>query len=218
MLLESRNRIPAFLHWIMRPRCLPTAGQESVFTTSDPLRKHRSSRIWAEPANITHLQWCLRGHRSRKHHAFAVVPTWPQMSSRSKSNQSRETSRMCSVLGGTRKHPNFCDSRNCHEAPAGGGVCHLRDPERVTPAGTVHRWQMPTALLAPTDQSALTTRRRSHVCLEISYLISSRAIIIDTSPSAWKYGVITCTNVVSDPANCTTRDHDDAGMGRPICM
>ena len=73
-------------------------------------------------------------------------------------------------------------------------------------------------LLAPTDQSALTTRRRSHVCLEISYLISSRGIIIDTSPSAWKYGVITCTNVVSDPANCTTRDHDDAGMGRPICM
>ena len=165
---------------------------------------------------------------------------------------------MCRVLGGTRKHPNFCDSRNCHQAPAGGGVCHLRDPVRVTPAGTVHRWQMPTVsgklvitkksvhrnrrhtcisanfmsciyqtrtmiascrgpLLAPTDQSALTTRRRSHVCLEISYLVSSRGIIITTSPSAWKY-VITCTNVVSDPANCTTRDHDDAGMGRPICM
>ena len=55
-----------------------------------------------------------------------------------------ETSCKCGTLGGTRKHPNFCDSRNCHQAPAGGGVCHLRDPVRVTPAGTVHRWQMPT--------------------------------------------------------------------------
>ena len=177
------------------------------------------------------------------------------MCPRSKSNQSLETSRMCSVLGGTRKHLNFCELRNCHQATAGGGVCHLGDLVRVTPVGTVHRWQINAhcfweasdykktvhtcisanftsciyqtrtiiascrgPLLAPTDQSALTTRGRSHVCLEISYLISSRGIIITTSPSAWKYGVITCTNVVSDPANCTTRDQDDAGMGRPICM
>ena len=66
---------------------------------------------------------------ARKHHAFAVVHTWPQMSPRSKSNQSLETSRMCSVLGGTRKHRNFCDSRNCYQAPAGEGVCH---PPRAT--------------------------------------------------------------------------------------
>ena len=51
---------------------------------------------------------------------------------------------MCSVLGGTRKHLKLCDSRNCHLALAGAGVCHLRDPVRVTLAGTDHRWQMPT--------------------------------------------------------------------------
>ena len=49
---------------------------------------------------------------------------------------------MCSVLGGTRKHLNFCELRNCHQATAGGGVCHLGDLVRVTPVGTVHRWQI----------------------------------------------------------------------------
>ena len=79
-----------------------------------------------------------------KHHAFAVVLTWLLMCPPRKSNQSIETLRMCSVLGGTRKHFNFCDSRSWHQLPARGGVCHLRDPVRVTLAGTDHRWQMPT--------------------------------------------------------------------------
>ena len=38
---------------------------------------------------------------------------------------------MCSVLGGTRKRLKLCDSRNCHLALAGAGVCHLRVLVRV---------------------------------------------------------------------------------------
>ena len=34
-----------------------------VIHNSDVLRGHRSSCIWAEPANIMHLQWCWRGQR-----------------------------------------------------------------------------------------------------------------------------------------------------------
>ena len=74
---------------------------------------------------LTHLG------EARKHHAFAVLLTGPLMCPPRKSKQSLETLRMCSVLGGTRKHFNFCDSRSWHQLPARGGLCHLRDLDDV---------------------------------------------------------------------------------------
>ena len=81
---------------------------------------------------------------ARKPHAFAVLLTEPLRCPPRKSKQSLETLRMCIALGGTRKHFNFCHSRSWHQLPAMGCVCHLRDPVRVTQAGTGLRQLMPT--------------------------------------------------------------------------
>ena len=57
-----------------------------------------------------------------------------------------------------------------------------------------------SALLPPTDQSALTTHHHRHITISMEHRRDHMH------------------ERLSRPANCRTRDQEDAGMGRPISM
>ena len=75
------------------------------------------------------MQWCIRGHRCV--HGARLTRAWKH--------------RACAVFWAEPANiRTFATRVTVTRRLPGGGVCHLRDPVRVTPAGIDHRWHMPT--------------------------------------------------------------------------